>query len=138
MVHHLKFHMVTGGSMSAGGTVSYGHGSNLSDFGGDYGYRDMMMGDIHSSVVNIGDGDNNELSAAITKTNVNVKLPAGVEGATYRVINTNPDGSSAITVSTTETGTDDDGNVVPLQSFTLNAQGHSRYTYIGNKWYEQF
>ena len=139
MVHHLKFHMVAdhdepGDAMSAGGTVSYGHGSTVQHFEGHYGYRDMMMGDIHSSVVK-NEQENTVLTAAITKTTKNVQLPTGVEGATYRVINTNTNDTGVITVSSS----DDD-----TQTFTLNAEGHSRYTYINDingtsgKWYEQF
>ena len=141
MVHHLKFDM-SEGTMSHGGSVFYGHGSEDSHFGGDYGYRDIMMGDIHSSVIKNSEQDY-PVSAAITKTSANVKLPTGVEGATYRVINTNTNATGKITVSTTETKTDNNNNI-PLQTFTLNPEGHSRYTYIkdstgtGGTWYEQF
>jgi len=138
MVHHLKFDM-GGSSVSNSGSVFYGHGSHDDHFGGTYGYRDMMMRDIHSTVVAIKDGDGTELTAAITKTSVNVQLPTGVEGATYRVINTNAYNNAQNTGAITVSPFDNQGD-----PFTLNAGGHSRYTYItdidgsNGKWYEQF
>jgi len=127
MVHHLKFHMVAAhdsGAMSTGGTVSYGHGSTLSHFTQDYGYRDMMMGDIHSSVGSIV-ASGASVTKSITKFSGNndndtIKLPASpVEGATYRIFNI---GSTQVQV------TDNGGGHTNLPK--LNANGRSSFTFI--------
>ena len=128
MVHHLKFDMHTG-SMSEGGSVFYGHGSQDDHFGGDYGYRDMMMGDIHSSVHEVTT-NNETMTGAITHIPSTISVVSSINlhstpksGATYKLVNSQ---NNPVTVS----GNND-------FSCLVNAGGHGSFTYIKDKWYEQ-
>jgi len=151
MVHHLKFHMVADhddtGAMSAGGTVSYGHGSTVDHFNDEYGYRDMMMGDIHSSVDTVNateTGDTVTVSKAITHI---PKVPGGAvkhvilhsspkNGATYKIVNSQT--TQAVMVwghKDNKADYDRDTTTAPL--FLLNPDGHSSFSRIGTEWYEK-